>query len=69
MSRRDALIVRAFCVWTLYVWVTRLWNIWRDDHGVAFKAVHSVLALVSVVLAAAVWQVVNRNRARARAAA
>lgn len=70
MSRRDALVIRAFAVWTVYVWVTRLWNLLRDsdpEHGFGFKAVHSLLALVSVAFAVVTWRIVSRNRARARA--
>lgn len=68
MSRRDALVLRAFAGWTVYVWVTRLWNIVRDDdpaHGIAFKSVHAVLAVVSVAFAVATWKIVSRNRSRA----
>ena len=65
MSHREALIVRAFCVWTVWVWGTRLWNIWGDDaRGLAFKTVHTVLAVVSVAFAVAVWRIVSRVRAR-----
>ena len=65
MSRRDALVLRAFAGWTIYVWVTRMWNILRDDeHGTAFKAVHLLLALVSVAFAVAAWSIVTRNRKR-----
>ncbi|MDQ1438863.1 MAG: hypothetical protein QOK43_2492 [Acidimicrobiaceae bacterium] len=63
MNRRDALVLRAFVVWTVYVWVTRLWNIWRDSsRDVGFKAVHTVLAVISVAFAAAAWGIVRRNR-------
>lgn len=67
MTRRDAIVLRAFAGWTVYVWVTRMWNIVRDDErGAAFKAVHMVLAVVSVAFAVAAWRIVTRNRARAR---
>ncbi|HEV7888304.1 MAG TPA: hypothetical protein VGO92_12160 [Acidimicrobiales bacterium] len=65
MTRREALVLRAFVVWTVYVWVTRLWNIWRDDaRTTGFKLVHTVLALVSVAFAVAAWAVVKRVRER-----
>jgi hypothetical protein len=65
VSHREALVVRGFCVWTVWVWGTRLWNIWGDDaRGVGFKAVHTVLAVVSIVFAIAVWRIVSRARAR-----
>lgn len=43
--------VRAFSIWTVAVWVIRAVQIGLADHGVAFKIVHSVLAIVSVGLA------------------
>jgi hypothetical protein len=65
VKHREALVIRAFCVWTVWVWGTRLWNIWGDEgRGFAFKAVHTVLAVVSLVLAVAAWRVVSRVRAR-----
>lgn len=69
MNRRDAIVLRAFAGWTVYVWVTRTWNILRDDdprHGAAFKGVHMVLAFVSVAFAVAAWKIVTRNRSRDR---
>jgi hypothetical protein len=62
MTRGQANVVRAFSIWTVYVWVTRLWNIWGDDQSVAFKLVHTFLAVVSVALAVAAWVVVSRVR-------
>ncbi len=63
LTRNQALLIRAFSGWTIYVWTTRIWNIWRDEaRDVPFKAVHSVLALVSVALAIAALVVVRRNR-------
>ena len=69
MTRRQALVLRAFAVWTLYVWITRMWNIWRDrapSHGTAFKLVHTVLAVISVFLAILAWRVVTAVRHRQR---
>jgi hypothetical protein len=66
MNRRDALVLRAFVVWTVYVWVTRLWNIWNDGtRGAGFKLVHTALAVVSVAFAYATWKIVRRNRQEA----
>jgi hypothetical protein len=68
MTRGQANLIRAFCLWTVWVWATRIWNIWGDDtRGAGFKAVHTVLAVVSVAFAVAVWIVVHRLRARPRA--
>jgi len=63
LTSKQALLLRAFSAWTIYVWVTRLWNIWRDEaRDTPFKVVHSVLALVSVGFALAALVVVQRNR-------
>jgi hypothetical protein len=70
MTKRQALLLRAFAVWTVYVWVTRMWNIWHDHakgHGAGFKAVHSVLAVISVGFAIAAWWVVTVVRAKTEA--
>jgi hypothetical protein len=64
MTRGQANLLRAFSIWTVYVWVTRMWNIWRDDQSVGFKLVHTVLAVVSVAFAVACWVVVSRVRRR-----
>ena len=70
MRRAEALVLRAFAVWTVYVWGTRIWNIFGDDStSTAFKVVHSVLALVSVAFALAAWVVVSRVRRRERSSA
>ena len=54
LSRAQATVLRAFALWTVYVWVTRIWNIWRDrTRDGAFKAVHTVLAVISVAFAVA----------------
>jgi hypothetical protein len=63
MSFRDALLLRAFAVWTVWVWGTRIWNVVGDDgRSFGFKAVHVFLALVSVLFAFATWVVVRKNR-------
>ncbi len=62
MTRRQALLLRVFSLWTIYIWLTLIWNIWHDHtkgHGAAFKAVHSVLAAISLTLAVAAWRVVT----------
>jgi TRAP-type C4-dicarboxylate transport system permease small subunit len=67
MTRREALLFRAFAVWTIYVWVTRMWNIARDHtpgHGLGFKLVHAVLAVISVAFALAALSAVARIRKR-----
>ncbi|MDQ2826296.1 MAG: hypothetical protein M3Y04_04975 [Actinomycetota bacterium] len=72
MSRTDALILRSAAVWTVFVWGTRIRNILGDHtpgHGFAFKAVHVVLAVVSVAFAVGIWAVASRGRKRDRAKA
>ena len=64
MSRQHANILRAFALWTVFVWVTRIRNIWGDDRSTGFKLVHTLLAVVSVAFAAACWWVVTQNRGR-----
>ena len=67
MSRIDALILRSAAVWTIFVWVTRMRNILGDDtRSTGFKAVHMILAIVSVAFAVAILGVASRNRRRAR---
>jgi hypothetical protein len=66
MNRREALVIRAFCGWTVFVWVTRIRNILGDDHDFGFKAVHTLLALVSVAFAVLVWKVVGNVRRKQR---
>jgi hypothetical protein len=67
VSRTDALILRTAAAWTVFIWVTRIRNILGDEtRSTGFKAVHSVLALVSVAFAIAILGVASRNRRRAR---
>jgi hypothetical protein len=67
MSRRAAKVLVAACAWTLYVWVTRMWNIAQDDHSFGFKAVHAVLAVISIGFGIAVgvigWRALRAERA------
>lgn len=63
MRLRNAIIIRAFAVWTVYVWATRIGNVLGDDsRGFGFKAVHVTLALISVAFATAAWFVVRQER-------
>jgi hypothetical protein len=62
VTRRQALLLRAFSLWTIYIMLVLVWNIWHDHtkgHGTAFKAVHFVLAAISLSLAVAAWRVVT----------
>ena len=62
MTRGQANLLRVFAVWTIWVWGTRIWNILSGDESFGFKAVHTPLAVVSVVLAIAALVVVSRVR-------
>jgi hypothetical protein len=59
MSRRDVFLLRVAALWTVMVWAVFLRNLFfRDNtHGFGFKAVHTVLAVVSLGFAAAIWAV------------
>ena len=47
--RARSTLLLAAAAWTIWVWATRIWNIVGDPaHDAAFKAVHSLLALVSI---------------------
>ena len=62
LSRSSKLVLRAFALWTVYVWGTRMWNIAQDgDTTTAFKVVHGVIALISVAFAVATWVIVART--------
>ena len=63
MNRRQALVIRAFALWTVFVWVTFIRNIWGDgSKPFGFKAVHTGIALISVAFAAAAWIVIRQVR-------
>lgn len=54
MTRKAAWTVLAAAAWTAWVWGTRIWNLLGDpEQSFGFKAVHTLLALVSVGFAAA----------------
>jgi hypothetical protein len=64
--RNRANLLLAASAWTLYVWVTRMWNIAGDpSHDLGFKVVHGLLALVSVAFAVALAVVGLRMRREA----
>lgn len=65
MTRRDALVLRAFAVWTVFIWANRVWNLLgEDDRSAGFKLVHILLAAVSVAFAVVTWGIVRKVRAR-----
>ncbi len=54
----------ALAAWTITVWVVRGIGILAADHGLGFKVVHTVLAVVSIVLAVLAWRETRRETAR-----
>ena len=54
--------ITALVVWTVAVWAIRTPQILIADHPVGFKIVHTVLALVSIALAASAQRDVQRER-------
>jgi hypothetical protein len=67
-SRARSNVLLAAAAWTVYVWVTRMWNIARDsEHDFGFKAVHGALAVVSIAFAIALAVIGFRMRRAAAA--
>jgi small neutral amino acid transporter SnatA (MarC family) len=65
--RARSTLLLAAAAWTIWVWATRIWNIVGDPaHDAAFKAVHSLLALVSVAFGIALAVVGLRMRREER---
>jgi hypothetical protein len=62
VTRRQAWLVRIFAAWTLWVWGTRIWNVFDGDNSTGFIVVHVALAGISVALAVATLVVVSRVR-------
>ncbi len=50
----------ALAAWSTAVWVVRDVGILVADHEVGFKVVHTVLAVVSIVLSVLAWREVRR---------
>src|SRR5690606_20825619 len=53
----------ALAGWSVVVWVVRDVRIVAADHSAGFKAVHTVLAVVSIALAALAWREARRAAA------
>lgn len=68
MRLSSANLLRAFSIWTVFVWVVFIRNIWRDaSRSTGFKTVHTALAVASVSFAVVCWAVVRRERHAAKA--
>jgi len=61
--------ITALAGWTVAVWAVRTPIILVRDHSAGFKVVHSVLAVVSIVLALSAQRHVQRQRQAATTAA
>jgi hypothetical protein len=62
MTRRQANLLIAACIWTLYVWITRIVIISGQDQSAGFKIVHGVLAAVSIAFGLAIGRMGWRAR-------
>ena len=62
MSRTDALILRTAAAWTIFVWVTRIKNVFDQGRGAGFVIVHVVLALISIAFAVGTFAIVRKER-------
>ena len=58
--RARTVAVGALAAWSTAVWVVRDARILVADHEVGFKVVHTVLAVVSIVLSVLAWREVRR---------
>ena len=53
MTRRVSILLLAAGGWTLFVWVTRLFNMAGEDRSAGFYVVHGALALISIAFGVA----------------
>jgi hypothetical protein len=53
VSRRVAWFLIALCAWSLFIWITLVVNISRQDRAIGFKVVHDVLAVISIAFGVA----------------
>jgi hypothetical protein len=63
LGRATVVAVGALAAWTVAVWVVRGIGILAAHHDPAFKVVHTVLAVVSIVLAWLAWREMRREAA------
>ncbi len=64
MTKGQANLLRAFSIWTVFVWGTRIKNVFSQHKGWKFEVVHVSLAVVSVLFALGCWRVVTKNRGK-----
>ena len=69
MSSRDRLVLRAFSLWSVFVWGVLIRNMLKDHtHGTGFRVVHIALAVVSIGFAVAAWMIAARSARAGRSA-
>ncbi|MGH9227933.1 MAG: hypothetical protein ACRD07_04225 [Acidimicrobiales bacterium] len=61
LRQATVVAVGALAAWTIAVWVVRGIGILVADHDPGFKAVHTVLAAASIVLAVLAWRETRRE--------
>jgi hypothetical protein len=59
-ARTRLVAVGALAAWSTAVWIVRDARILVADHEVGFKVVHTVLAVVSIVLSVLAWREARR---------
>jgi hypothetical protein len=69
LGQATVVAVGALAAWTITVWVVRGIGILAADHDLGFKVVHTVLAVVSIVVAVLAWRETRREAARPPTAA
>lgn len=58
---KSRLLLRAFCVWTVFVFAVLIKNMITDgSHPIGFRLVHSAIGAVSIALAIACWPLAKR---------
>jgi hypothetical protein len=77
LSRRASWFLLVFCLWTWFIWVTLVKNIWADprswNHGATgFFIVHVVLAVIDIVCGTGIgvlgWRGIKAHRSAAASA-
>lgn len=61
LPQASLVAVGGLAAWSVAVWVARDVRIVLADHEVGFKVVHTVLAVVSIALAALAWREARRQ--------
>ena len=57
ITRRAAWVLIAAAVWTIYIWVTRVYTIAKQNQTTSFKVAHAVLAVISIAFAVAIGRI------------